>query len=210
MSLVTNCRFNNNNLLLISKTNLAKDAIRVQINSTLAKYEYDLRVAANKTTTNSFNNYNVIRQMNEALSELNSIKQTLNESYNSLRPLNYLENESKAYDHLIVQMETIEHTRWLIMICIVSGNMLLIALLLIGLIRNSKGSLCFFAFAGVLSLISIWIMNAIYLGITVFVADFCMSPDHYILTVAERNHIKNCKHSPSISIFIVDLKNILI
>lgn len=29
------------------------------------------------------------------------------------------------------------------------------------------------------------------MGVTVFVADFCTSPDQYILTVAEKNQIKN-------------------
>jgi hypothetical protein len=55
---------------------------------------------------------------------------------------------------------------------------------------------CFFsfAFAGVLSLISIWVLNALYLGVTVFIADYCTSPDQYILTIAEKNHMKNRKN----------------
>ena len=82
-------------------------------------------------------------------------------------------------------------TRWAIMVTTVVINMLLITLLITGLIRDSKGSLCFFAFAGVLSLITIWILNAIYLGITVFIADYCVSPDEYITRVSEQKHIKN-------------------
>ena len=109
--------------------------------------------------------------------------------------------------------------RWAIMIGVVTINMLLIFLLIIGLFKNSKGSLCLyvinlaiyfnyseylkkknylnlsFAFAGVLSLISIWALNAFYLSITVFIADYCTSPDQYVLTVAEKNHIKNCKNN---------------
>lgn len=50
-----------------------------------------------------------------------------------------------------------------------------------------------FAFAGVLSLILIWVLNALYLGVTVFVSDYCTSPDQYILTVAEKNQMKYCK-----------------
>lgn len=44
-----------------------------------------------------------------------------------------------------------------------------------------------------LSLISIWVLNALYLGVTVFIADYCTSPDQYILTIAEKNHMKNRK-----------------
>ena len=50
-----------------------------------------------------------------------------------------------------------------------------------------------FAFSGVLSLLSIWVLNAFYLGITVFIADYCISPDQYITTLAEKKHIKNSK-----------------
>lgn len=52
--------------------------------------------------------------------------------------------------------------------------------------------MCFsFAFSGVLSLISIWILNAFYLGITVFLADYCVSPDQFITTFAEKKQTKN-------------------
>lgn len=84
-----------------------------------------------------------------------------------------------------------QQIRWTIMVTAVIINMLLITLLITGLIRDSKGSLCFFAFAGVLSLITIWILNAIYLGVTVFIADYCISPDEYITRVSEQKHIKN-------------------
>lgn len=50
-----------------------------------------------------------------------------------------------------------------------------------------------FAFSGVLSLISIWILNAFYLGITVFLADYCVSPDQFITTFAEKKQTKNSK-----------------
>ena len=46
-------------------------------------------------------------------------------------------------------------------------------------------------------MISIWILNAIYLGISVFIADYCTSPDQYITTVAEKNQIKNRKSKTS-------------
>jgi hypothetical protein len=51
-----------------------------------------------------------------------------------------------------------------------------------------------FAFAGVLSLIFTWTLNAIYLGITVFFADFCVLPDEYVLYAADKNHMKNSEY----------------
>ena len=48
-----------------------------------------------------------------------------------------------------------------------------------------------FAFTGVLSLITIWILNAIYLGITVFLADYCVSPNEYIKRFAEHKPAQN-------------------
>ena len=71
-----------------------------------------------------------------------SIRSALNDSVNALEPLNYLENENRAYNHILLQIEMVEHTRWVIMIAIVSANMILIFLLVVGLARNSRGSLC--------------------------------------------------------------------
>ena len=50
----------------------------------------------------------------ESLKELSSIKQSLNDSYNSLEILNQIEYEKNAYLHLISQIEVAEQTRYLI------------------------------------------------------------------------------------------------
>lgn len=98
-------------LLYSLKTQKAKESIRTQITQTLDKFEHDLKTAANQTNSNSFNNYNINRQLNEAVKELGSIRGALNDSYNSLEPLNHLENENKAYNHLLVQIDMVEQTR---------------------------------------------------------------------------------------------------
>ena len=79
---------------------------------------------------------------NDALKELLSIRYTLNESLLSLQTLNQLENERNTYLYITEQIDVAEKTRWAIMIGVVTINMLLIVLLVIGLVRNSKGSLC--------------------------------------------------------------------
>ena len=47
-----------------------------------------------------------------------------------------------------------------------------------------------FAFLGVLALITIWILNALYLGLTVFISDFCVNPEENTLEMANHNNIK--------------------
>ena len=65
-----------------------------------------------------------------------------------------------------------------------------------------------FAFAGVLSLISTWALNALYLSVTVFFADFCVLPDEYVLFVADKNHMKNCKFTFILSHFSLSLSRL--
>jgi len=130
-------------------------------------------------------------RIDDALREITNIKTALYESYRSLAYLANFNNEKQGYFLMFEQAKLFETTRWSIMVTAVVINMLLITLLITGLIRDSKGSLCFFAFAGVLSLITIWILNAIYLGVSVFIADYCISPDEYITRISEQKHIKN-------------------
>ena len=127
---------------ITNQTRVARDSIRMQMNGTLFKFENELRRAANQSNSNSFNNYNINRQLNEALKEMHSIRSALNESVNSLEPLNHLEHENNAYNEALLHIDMFEQTRWAIMIGIVSANMFLIFLLIVGLAKNSRGALC--------------------------------------------------------------------
>ena len=84
----------------------------------------------------------VAKLAHESLKELHTIRATLNDSLNSLDTLNQVDYEKNAYLALVQQIEVAEHTRWAIMIGVVSINILLILFLAIGLLKNSKGSLC--------------------------------------------------------------------
>lgn len=77
-----------------------------------------------------------------ALGEISKIQHSLNDSLNTLNTLSHFDQDKDSYINLMNQINTIEQTRWAIMIGIVTVNMLLISLLVLGLIRNSKGSLC--------------------------------------------------------------------
>lgn len=167
-----------------NQTKITQNSIMHYINVTFVQFENDLK---NKTLTFPKNHDRV----DDALREITGIKSALYESYRSLAYLSNFNNEKEGYFKMFEQAKVMETTRWAIMVTTVVINMLLVTLLITGLIRNSKGSLCFFAFAGVLSLITIWILNAIYLGITVFISDYCISPDEYITRVSEQKHVKN-------------------
>jgi len=165
-----------------NQTRHTQESIQVYINTTFVKFESDFRKS---------NYSNTPHRLDEVMREIKSIKASLHESYNSLANLRNFDNEKSSYSQMIQQAQLFETTRWTIMVTTVVINMLLIVLLITGLIRDSKGSLCFFAFTGVLSLITIWILNAIYLGITVFLADYCVSPNEYIKRFAEHKPAQN-------------------
>lgn len=167
-----------------NQTQLTQKSIMHYINVTFVEFENDLK-------NNSLGYPQNHAKVDFALKEITSIKSALYESYRSLAYLSNFNNEKEGYFKMFEQVKIMETSRWAIMVTAVVINMLLITLLITGLIRDSKGSLCFFAFAGVLSLITIWILNAIYLGITVFIADYCISPDEYITRISEQKHIKN-------------------
>ena len=45
----------------------------------------------------------------------------------------------------------------------------------------------------VLALITIWILNALYLGLIVFISDFCVSPEEYTIELGNYNGVKPSK-----------------
>lgn len=82
------------------QTAKVKDTLAYLINTTLVKYEKDLNVQINaKAATDS-------------RKELYNIKQSLNESYMSLEPLNQFEYEKNAYNYFLKQLELSEQTRY--------------------------------------------------------------------------------------------------
>ena len=83
-----------------------------------------------------------MKQKNDAIKELNSIKSALLDSHRSLEYLKNFENEKQSYFNFLQQVEMFETIRWSIMLGFVVINTFLIILLMIGLIKNSKASLC--------------------------------------------------------------------
>ena len=114
------------------QTKNVQGSIKSHINQTLAKFEFDLK--------NS--NFSNVKQKNDALKELNSVRLALLDSHKSLEYLKYFENEKQSYYTFLHQLEMFETIRWSIMLGFVGVNSLLILLLMIGLIKNSKASLC--------------------------------------------------------------------
>lgn len=114
------------------QTKNVQASIKSHINNTLAKFEFDLK-------NSSFSN---LKQKNDALKELASIRSALYDSHKSLEYLKHFENEKASYANFLQQTEMFETIRWSIMLGFVIINTFLILLLMIGLIKNSKASLC--------------------------------------------------------------------
>ena len=117
---------------------MAKESIDKQLNQTLSRFENDLRRRLEETSPQSSQG----KLTNEAIRELLNVKASLNDSMNALEPLCQLENERTSYLETLKQFNAVEQTRWAIMVGVVTTNAFLIALLILGLIKNSKGSLC--------------------------------------------------------------------
>jgi hypothetical protein len=103
------------------------------INDTFVRFENDLK---NSST------YANQDRVDDALREIKNIKSSLYESFKSLAYLRNFDNEKLAYYQMLQQAQLFETTRWTIMVVAVVINMLLILLLITGLIKDSKGSLC--------------------------------------------------------------------
>jgi hypothetical protein len=104
-----------------------------------AKARQQLQAASSSSSSNRLND-----QVGKIKIELKSIRLSLNQSVNALDMLNQLAYERNAYTNVLREIENVEQTRWGIMIGVVTVNLLLIVLLVIGLISNSKGSLCLY------------------------------------------------------------------
>ncbi len=114
------------------QTKNVQASIKWNINTTLARFENDLKNSS----------YSNMKQKNDAIKELNSIKSALLDSHRSLEYLKNFENEKQSYFNFLQQVEMFETIRWSIMLGFVVINTFLIILLMIGLIKNSKASLC--------------------------------------------------------------------
>jgi hypothetical protein len=121
-------QFNN----ISSQTKLVKENIEIDLNDSLNRIESSITSAQQQASN----------QLNKIKNEVKSIRLTLNQSLLTLNSLNQVIKENNAYESVINDLNSIEKTRWSIMVSVVSVNMFLILLLVIGLIRNSKGSLC--------------------------------------------------------------------
>lgn len=125
-----------------NQTLLAKQSIGKQMNTTLSQFERDLRRRLDESSSGSGPQSSQSKLTSEAIRELLNIKSSLNDSLNALEPLSQLEHERASHLETLNQFNAAEHTRWAIMVGVVTTNAFLMALLILGLIKNSKGSLC--------------------------------------------------------------------
>lgn len=126
-------------------TSAVRQSIAIDLSQSLNKFDADMSAKARQqlqTASSSSSSNRLNDQVGKIKNELKNIRQSLNQSLNSLDTLNQLVYERNAYTNVLKEIENVEQTRWGIMIGVVTVNLLLIVLLVIGLISNSKGSLC--------------------------------------------------------------------
>lgn len=121
-----------------------KELIKNDLNTTLNQFENELSVVSGVQygQQNRKYNSNGEQALNKIKTEIRSIRQTLDQSIDSLNQLNQILYERNAYKNVLKEIDFVEQIRWSIMIAKVTINLLLILLLVVGLTKNSKGSLC--------------------------------------------------------------------
>jgi hypothetical protein len=113
-----------------------RQKISNNLNETIKKYEHELNIKYKEEKAISTVQYQKIQH------ELRGVRGSLNESIAAFQSFNQLFSETDRYKSIFKDIDLVEETRWGIMIGVVTINLLLILLLVIGIIRDSKGSLC--------------------------------------------------------------------
>ncbi|XP_057330884.1 protein tweety isoform X2 [Microplitis mediator] len=77
-------------------------------------------------------------------------------------------------------VDKIESFRWPVTMAVLSALLVLCVVLLVGVARHSRCALITFSVFGLFAVIISWLMASSYLATSVFLGDFCISPDGYL------------------------------
>jgi hypothetical protein len=113
-----------------------KHTIGINLNETIKKYEQELNMKYKQQKAMTTEQYQKIQY------EIKGIRGSLDETVTAFQSFNQILSGNHKHKSILKDIDLIEETRWGIMIGVVTINLLLILLLVIGVIRNSKGSLC--------------------------------------------------------------------
>ncbi|XP_018596145.2 protein tweety homolog 3-like [Scleropages formosus] len=123
------------------------------------------------------------------LSIVQKLQGQLDELMRQMMEIPFWDNGNISLEDLAVKTEMFDWYRWLAYLGLLLFDVLICLLVLFGLIRNSKGTLIGVCFLGVLTLIISWGSLGLELAVAVTSSDFCVSPEMYIIQMAEDNGV---------------------
>ncbi|XP_076996567.1 protein tweety homolog 3 isoform X1 [Tamandua tetradactyla] len=101
----------------------------------------------------------------------------------------FWKNPAVSLDGLAEHMDLYDWYRWLGSLGVLLLDVLICLLVLVGLIRSSKGVLVGVCLLGVLALLISWSALGLELAVSVGSSDFCVDPDTYVTKIVEENSV---------------------
>ncbi|XP_005990919.1 protein tweety homolog 3 isoform X1 [Latimeria chalumnae] len=101
----------------------------------------------------------------------------------------FWDREGVSLEELAIRTELYDWYRWLGYLGLLLFDVLICLFVLFGLIRNSRAILIGVCLLGVLALIISWGSLGLELAVSVGSSDFCVSPDPYVMKMAEESSV---------------------
>ncbi|XP_031418484.1 protein tweety homolog 3 [Clupea harengus] len=125
------------------------------------------------------------------LSIVHKLQGQLDELLGLLVEVPFWSNSDLSLHTLAATTEQHDWYRWLAYLTLLLFDVLICLLVLVGLIRNSRGILIGVCILGVLALVISWATLGLELSVAVTTSDFCVDPNSYITKVTQENAVIN-------------------
>ncbi|XP_076000481.1 protein tweety homolog 3 isoform X2 [Genypterus blacodes] len=125
------------------------------------------------------------------LSIIQKLQGQLEELLRQMAEIPFWERTNISLEELAVVIELYDWYRWLAYISLLLFDVLICLLVLFGLIRNSKGTLIGVCLFGIVALVISWASLGLELAVSAASSDFCVAPDTYVTTMADRYGVLN-------------------
>ncbi|XP_077591199.1 protein tweety homolog 3 isoform X1 [Stigmatopora nigra] len=125
------------------------------------------------------------------LSIIQKLQGQLEELVRQMVDIPYWDNRNISLEELAGWFDLFDWYRWLGYLGLLIFDVLICLLVLLGLIRNSKGTLIGVCLFGVVALVLSWASLGLELALSVTSSDFCAAPDTYITQVTRQYKVVN-------------------
>ncbi|TWW70186.1 Protein tweety -like protein 3 [Takifugu flavidus] len=156
------------------------------------KLVYDSTSSLNQTVDDS------LQQLEEQYAErvdylsiVQKLQGQLEELVHQMVEIPFWDNTYVSLEELAVKIELYDWYRWSGYLGLLLFDVIICLLALFGLIRNSKGTLIGVCLFGVVALIISWVSLGVELAVSATSSDFCVSPDTYVVKVANQYGVIN-------------------